>query len=66
MDSKEIKKEQIYAWRKLNKEKYNKYMKNYMKTYKKNITRKGLKRELIPTKKDFEYDESGKVILKFN
>tara|TARA_R110002074_G_scaffold384892_1_gene565804 strand:+ start:257 stop:469 length:213 start_codon:yes stop_codon:yes gene_type:complete len=63
--SNQIKKERIKNWQKLNRNKYNKYMKNYMKTYRPKTT-KGLKRELIPNVNDFEYDEDGKVILKFN
>ena len=36
-----------------------------MKTYKPKTT-KGLKRELMPNINDYEYDENGKVIVKFN
>ena len=65
MNADELKKEKVKTWQKLNRNRYNKYMRTYMKTYKPKTT-KGLKRELMPNINDFEYDENGKVILKFN
>ena len=64
-DDKQMKVEKVKTWQKQNRDRYNKYMRTYMKTYKPKMT-KGLKRELMPNKNDFEYDENGKVILKFN
>tara|TARA_R100000654_G_scaffold1616_2_gene5846 strand:+ start:591 stop:788 length:198 start_codon:yes stop_codon:yes gene_type:complete len=65
MNANELKKEKENTWAKRNRNRYNKYMRTYMKTYKPKTT-KGLKRELMPNVNDYEYDENGKVIVKFN